>query len=422
VPEKGFVVAKFRIRKITNIAKARKIASRYPKSIVKVSYGMIITVFVVLVGWGVTQSYQKELVQQQQEINAKTLGVDALLKTTLNNADLLRSQAEYFLNQSQPSTSPVDAARLNYWFTTVKKQGQVLSYHSFQDSDRTSVINIEQVINDIVLRKKLLKLLKNGNQGQISTCGHVITYQRLNNATWVIVKITPVKTLFKDILIKQLPIILGVLVGMTGLLLISLKIIDRAFERVNKARILAELANIKLQRALTELELLASTDKLTGAWNRRYFEQIASAEMNRVARHNQPLSLLILDIDYFKSINDKYGHQIGDAVIAGVAHLIKNNIRTSDILTRWGGEEFVILAPSTSISEAAELADRLRLVVTKHSFSKVENVTVSFGVAQFQAGENLDDCLKRADDALYQAKNSGRNTVIVVPSLSFQMA
>ena len=97
--------------------------------------------------------------------------------------------------------------------------------------------------------------------------------------------------------------------------------------------------------------------------------------------------------------------------------MLKENIRTSDVLTRWGGEEFVILTPSTSMAEAYELAERLRLVIAKHSFPEVANITVSFGIAQFETAETLYNCFKRADDALYHAKKSGRNTVVAAPSI-----
>lgn len=584
----------FRSRRITDVTKARKIAFRYPQSVVKFSYAIMTTVCVALAGCGVAQLYQRELASQQQEINVKALGVDALLKTTLNNINLLRSQAEYLMSQREQVTNSDDAARLNYWFKTAAKQdsysfdyapltlfrdrknfslfalqdtdvkkvspffrrnegvlrrevkmslslapllrpiyeqlpsgssvhytslaalgmtypptppmtrnvqietftramnkeftsgrmlknnssgktyfthpyqdvlgkglmvtasspvyhedkhlgnvgidfsletlnrfikklggrdtivltteGQVLSYPNLQPG-ATSVVSVEQLIQDVGVRARLLKLLNTGNKGQASIDGYVITYQRLSNAGWVVVNITSANALIQDILIKQLSIILGVILGMTSLFLISLKILNGVFERLNKARLDAELVNTKLRKALTELELLASTDKLTGAWNRRHFEQVASAEINRIGRHKEALSLLILDIDYFKRINDNYGHPIGDIVLSSTSHIMKSKIRESDTLARWGGEEFVILAPSTSISEAVELAERLRLIIAAHTFPEVKNITVSFGVAQFQTGENLYDCLKRADDALYHAKNNGRNTVVAAPSL-----
>ncbi|OKH52915.1 hypothetical protein NIES2101_12535 [Calothrix sp. HK-06] len=518
-------MTKVTLRKITNLKKARTIASRYPKSIVKVSYAIMIMVFISLAGLGIAQLYGQELEEKQQDINVKAVDVDALLKTTLNNAIVLRSQAEYLGNQGQSEMSlslapllptiykqlPTEA-RIYYtsiagtldviypaippmtrkenvetfqkaihqefitsgiknnpsrkaYFTNpyqdilgkklivtasspvyqgnnhlgnigidfpleslnrfVKKlggrsamiltsEGKVLSHPNLQPRYLKPA---EYFISDFSVRAKLLKLLKTGNKGQITINGYLITYQKLNNAPWMIVNITHRKILVKDIIKKQLPIILGVILGMTIVLLISLRIINQVFTQCQKARMVAELANEKLQKALTELERIASTDTLTGAWNRLYFEEIVSGEIERLLRHNQLLSLLILDIDHFKSINDNYGHPIGDCVLAGLAHLLKENIRTSDVLTRWGGEEFVILTPSTSIAEAYELAERLRLVIAKHSFPEVRNITASFGIAQFETAETLYSCFKRADDALYHAKKSGRNTVVAAPSI-----
>lgn len=291
--------------------------------------------------------------------------------------------------------------------------GEVLSHHTMKT---TSVISLEQLVRNPAVRTKLLKLLKNARNSQVTIDGYVLTHYKLQNVTWSIVNVTTVNSLAKNILIRHLPVICGVLIGFTGLLLISIRTIDKIFKKLDKARIIAEQTNKKLKEALNELEVLALTDKLTGAWNRRHFEQVISAEMSRASRHNQPLSLLILDIDYFKSINDRYGHQIGDAVLVQLTHILKQNIRTSDVLTRWGGEEFVILTPFTSVKEATDLAERLRLKIARASFKIVKNITISLGVAQFQTAENVSNFLKRADAALYQAKHNGRNMVAVAPS------
>lgn len=114
-------------------------------------------------------------------------------------------------------------------------------------------------------------------------------------------------------------------------------------------------ANAALQAANVELSLLATTDVLTGAWNRRHFEQVAATEIARAHRYKAPLSLLLFDIDHFKTVNDRYGHEVGDQVLIRLTQLVQDNLRTTDLLARWGGEEFTVLIPHCDVTEAAHL-------------------------------------------------------------------
>jgi diguanylate cyclase (GGDEF)-like protein len=134
-------------------------------------------------------------------------------------------------------------------------------------------------------------------------------------------------------------------------------------------------------------------------------------EHARAARYGNPLSLIILDIDHFKSINDHYGHTIGDLVLIAVAQLVQDNIRASDLVARWGGEEFAVVAPDSPLSAAAGLAEKLRVVLASTSLLDDIRVTGSFGTAQLGADEDLESLVRRADQALYRAKASGRNRV-----------
>ncbi|WP_295388351.1 diguanylate cyclase [uncultured Thiodictyon sp.] len=179
---------------------------------------------------------------------------------------------------------------------------------------------------------------------------------------------------------------------------------------------LIELAGVTRdirQRKFIEIELNrhAATDVLTGAWNRRYFEQTVADEMKRVARRGEPLSLVLLDIDHFKSINDRFGHLSGDQVLVQLCQLVRAHLRAADVFARWGGEEFVILLPHCQAADAGRLAEQLRALIADHPFSAVGTVTCSFGVAQRRPAETRDAWLKRADDALYAAKAGGRNRV-----------
>ena len=169
--------------------------------------------------------------------------------------------------------------------------------------------------------------------------------------------------------------------------------------------------NEALQKALRELEEAASVDHLTGAWNRRRFEEAAAAEMALARRRRAPVSLAILDLDHFKRVNDTHGHGAGDIVLAGAAATFRRELRTSDALVRWGGEEFLVLLPATGLTGATALAEKLRAALEAQNFTPAGAVTVSVGVAEHLLDETLGTWLERADRALYQAKSEGRNRV-----------
>lgn len=169
-------------------------------------------------------------------------------------------------------------------------------------------------------------------------------------------------------------------------------------------------------KLVEELERLANTDSLTGICNRRYLLMIAEQEIKRSQRYNFSFTVLLLDIDHFKKINDTYGHNIGDKVIIFMTQTVINNLRQPDCFGRFGGEEFVILLPDTDIDEGVIVAERIRHNIHHQSIS-VENqqvsITVSIGVASYNLGDQtIDAIIHRADQALYQAKNQGRNRVI----------
>lgn len=171
----------------------------------------------------------------------------------------------------------------------------------------------------------------------------------------------------------------------------------------------------KLKIIIDELDHLASTDKLTGSWNRRRLEETVRNEMDRLKRYDHPLCLMVLDIDFFKAVNDRYGHGVGDQVLVELAAQIRSSLRTSDSLTRWGGEEFVVLCPNTTLSTVALLAERLRKKIANANFPGVEHITVSAGVAECMSGETWEQWFQRADEALYRAKSGGRNQVQIAP-------
>jgi diguanylate cyclase (GGDEF)-like protein len=155
----------------------------------------------------------------------------------------------------------------------------------------------------------------------------------------------------------------------------------------------------------------AETDRLTGIYNRRYFELSLEAEVQRAQRYGSPLSLLLFDVDRFKELNDRHGHLVGDQVLKRLVRQCEANLRTSDVLCRYGGEEFAIIAPETSAAAAAALARRVRQDVEAMRLDYIaETVTISVGVAEWEPDfSKKEDFIGAADWALYAAKNAGRN-------------
>ena len=160
-----------------------------------------------------------------------------------------------------------------------------------------------------------------------------------------------------------------------------------------------------------KFEQMAVTDKLTGLFNRHKFYEVAEQEVDRAKRHGRPFSVIIFDVDHFKQINDTYGHDVGDYILAAISKLVQKHIRKYDYLFRWGGEEFLILSPETDHKGAFKLAEKIRKLIENYPFEKVGKVTVSVGISQFypETDMNVDETIKRADNALYQSKREGRN-------------
>lgn len=171
-------------------------------------------------------------------------------------------------------------------------------------------------------------------------------------------------------------------------------------------------AHAELALKNQQLERLSVTDRLTGLYNRRKLDDILLVELERAQRTKLPLSVFIADVDKFKSVNDNYGHQIGDKVLVGVAEIMQKEVRKLDSVGRWGGEEFMGICSNTNLAGASLVAEKLRAAIEAHEFPVVGHKTCSFGVAECQPGETPEAMIKRADDALYRAKNTGRNQVI----------
>ena len=162
-----------------------------------------------------------------------------------------------------------------------------------------------------------------------------------------------------------------------------------------------------------ELTRMALTDSLTGLSNRTQMNQILHKEYSRFERHNQRFGIIMLDIDHFKEINDKYGHDAGDNVLKRLAKTFESAIRTSDFIARWGGEEFLICCTTIDEEDLLPIAETIRQLVANTKFDHNNHITASLGCAAIVKGESISDLIKRADVALYEAKNNGRNQSIV---------
>jgi diguanylate cyclase (GGDEF)-like protein len=183
------------------------------------------------------------------------------------------------------------------------------------------------------------------------------------------------------------------------------------------ALLVATFLFIKIDKKISIYETMAVTDFLTGISNRMQFSIVASQILKESIRKQSLFSIILFDIDHFKKINDTHGHDAGDSVLKGMADLVKNSLRDQDHFARWGGEEFIIILPDTTLYNAKEVAEKLRGFIEQASFehrNKKIKITCSFGVTAMKSSEEdvyMDVLIKEADDALYKAKHRGRNRV-----------
>jgi two-component system cell cycle response regulator len=190
------------------------------------------------------------------------------------------------------------------------------------------------------------------------------------------------------------------------------KMLDLNHEYANSQLGLAQ-TNLNLQQRQTQIVALALTDSLTGLGNRRHLDQALVTEISRAQRTGKTLCAFMLDIDHFKHVNDTFGHEIGDRVLTAFGELLGRQMRTTEVVARTGGEEFIALMPHTDLGHCIATAERIRTAIAALRIEPlIDGVTASFGVAQLAAGEEADAFMRRVDLALYQAKHSGRNRVV----------
>lgn len=183
---------------------------------------------------------------------------------------------------------------------------------------------------------------------------------------------------------------------------------------INETNTRLQEKNDALTKAMQRLNKQATHDELTGLYNRRYILDRLEKQLQDVRRYHTPCSIAILDIDHFKEVNDRYGHGIGDLVLKGFADRIQHELRQGDVFARYGGEEFLLMLPMTELEDAGKLVDRLRQIVEENPIIEEPvalRLQCSFGVAEMSPSEPVHDCISRADEALYRAKQGGRNRV-----------
>lgn len=169
--------------------------------------------------------------------------------------------------------------------------------------------------------------------------------------------------------------------------------------------------NHMLESKYREVENKAATDALTGLYNRHKFMELYLSSYRSMVQRDNRMSLILIDVDFFKVVNDTYGHNVGDQVLIQVSHILLRNLRNIDIICRWGGEEFIALLPTVNLATAKDIAQKIRQKLESTEIDIVGNITASFGVSEIEVGEDMQEVIARADRALYLAKNSGRNCV-----------
>lgn len=169
-----------------------------------------------------------------------------------------------------------------------------------------------------------------------------------------------------------------------------------------------------LKTSLYELHDAATRDEKTGIYNHNFFKTVFGMETEKAKEGKESLCLVMIDIDYFKKINDTYGHMVGDEVLIELAKNMEGSLRKYDVLARFGGEEFLILLPETSITRGKQIAERIRKGLWKNSKLKKYKIEISIGVTSYKARDNMERMIKRADKALYISKDGGRNRTTVL--------
>jgi len=270
----------------------------------------------------------------------------------------------------------------------------------------------------ILTTKNIMKLIKSKSDLSLPIKAYMVSpVDTVNNSTSIknTLEFLKVKHYKRVVVVDEKGYFVGVIYQSE---LISLTYSNWASLMKKYQNELNEINNI-LENKNREYETLASTDALTGLYNRYKFSELFISSYKTMLQRNNKMSLIMLDIDYFKKVNDTYGHNVGDKVLVQVAHCMLQVLRNVDIIGRWGGEEFVMLLPTADLKNASILAEKIRYEIEHQEIDIAGKITVSMGVCEIKVKTTLEENIKEADDALYLAKKSGRNCVKTSKDLKF---
>ena len=367
-------------------------------------------------------SISKVLVNDENKIN----GVVAIDCSIDKVANLLKKSGKKY--------------KSSYSFV-VKSDGKILIHHekSFLKKNLSDIINFS-----VKFDKKIGKF-----SYKLNNVNKLAYYSRIDKIGWIVVTVVEKREIVKPIIVQ---IFISVLIiGIVAILLawflstsLSKQFIvplmelkkkvnaiiegdyyqDSVYEYPNNeigtiATDIVQLTenklydkNIELQIVNKKLEFLSTTDQLTKLLNRYKMNSELEKEWKRAKRHGNKFSIIMFDIDWFKKINDTYGHQAGDSVLYEISQLVKKTLRSTDIVGRWGGEEFLVLCPEINLNGTKALARKLCAAIENYRFTVSTTITISAGLCEFNEQESIEDMIKKADEKLYEAKRQGRNTVV----------
>lgn len=320
----------------------------------------------------------KKISEKNSELSYKIAAIEKQKEALIQQQSKIDLQSTMIANQLH------DIAEQSTMIRT--QQDELESIRSRIEAQKHQLFEDEKQIRE---KELILKTL---------LASHQEKYQEINNANAVLSTLNNEITKQKNNLVHQEGVIASQKTAIGGLLLLSIIIV------------ILSVFIFKQNRRLNELSQI---DPLTGLFNRRAFVPKISNEIDQFERYGTQLSILVVDVDHFKTINDTFGHDIGDKVLKEIASLIQTYIRKTDFCVRWGGEEFVILATSTQTDKAMIMAQNLRIAVENHSFGIDHKVTISVGLASLEEGDQVENLIRKADEALYRAKQSGRNKIIL---------
>jgi diguanylate cyclase (GGDEF)-like protein len=269
--------------------------------------------------------------------------------------------------------------------------GTIQAHSNYDLIEKASIKTLEGIkdIADSILQSHsdIMDLEYNGSNGTV-----LLTSRYIEGVSWYIIVEQYEKDSFR-LIMKNL--LRTILIGLAASLLI----------------VFVSIYFVNLYQK--KLEVVSITDHLTGITNRMHLDSVIGHEFIRARRYNSSFSVLLMDLDWFKLINDTKGHAAGDLALQELVRVIGESIRKSDIFGRWGGDEFLILLPQTELNSAGLLAEKLRCSIEDYPFKSIEAITISIGAASLLPADTVETILKRADDALYEAKNQGRNKVVL---------